>query len=173
MGLLSSPDLFSQQNVAQMKGSQQELAAQQARDLQQQFGLNTAARGVSGGVEQTFGRRMGDAQLQQLLSSYRDIDLRVPQANREALLNALGTAQGISHGNRSLQLQGDLGFGDLNLRRDILGEDMRQFNTMAPYQQAQIENAILMSRLGYGLDLSQLQLGGQQGMIEWLSGLGK
>ena len=178
--LLSSPELYNAQNIAQLKEMQKELALRQQQDLMEQYRMSAASRGtLGGGYDDTFARRSSDATQSALLGAYRDVDLQTTTANREAMLAALQLASGVDQGYQGLGLQArgqdiqrDLGFAGIDMDRARLGESARQFDQMFPLNAAQINNQILMAKLGYGLNLAQLQQQGSNSLADWLRSYG-
>lgn len=73
---------------------------------------------------------------------------------------------------KQLDLQQQLGQGDLDLQRQQLAQRSSEFDKTFPLNEASTLNNILLSRLGFGLNLAQFQQQGQGGLLDFLSRIG-
>lgn len=156
MQALGSP-LFGPDQVAQMKGAAKDSNALMTQQLQGQIGQNAASRGTFGsGQQAATERRLGQGMAGDLLGKYRDIDLQVPQMNRDALSQMLGIGMGYTQLDEGLN-QSAVGTAlankDMDIRK-LLGLEgisaQREGNRMG------MAGNLISSLLGYQGNLDQM-----------------
>ena len=86
--------LWSPEQVAQMKGAQKDATAMQQKQLGGEIDQRAAARGSLGsGQNEATQRRLAQGMNSDMLGGFRDIDLKTTEANRNALMSMLGMGQ--------------------------------------------------------------------------------
>lgn len=149
-------------------------AAQRLLGQQAQAGENRAATevGLQSDALRLQAQNQGEGQRQAAAASNlaaRDSTWGRQQADYQNLLSSIFGQEDRRQSAQSLALQRQLGLGNLGLGYAQMGEQGRQFDQTLPLNTANIMNQILMSRLGYGVDLATLEQNGQLAMFDWLT----
>lgn len=149
--ILSNP-LYGDAYKNQLNEQQKELILGRSQADQRNSLQNAASRGTAyGGAQEAAQRRIGNEATHNLLQSQRDVDLSTTQANRDALLNALTSSQGII----SSRLQG----ANQNFASTLAGQ---QAAGQYGLNTTQVLNDLLNSQTGRSTQQFASQLAGQQ-----------
>ena len=189
MGLFNNPLSMSDQVVSQMKGMNRDSAmtmAQQAGDMGRQ---TVAGRGLSlaGQQGQQAMYNPNQEAIRNILQGNRQIDIAKAQQDRQDIMGVLGAGNDVLGGQQQRQLSANefalqralglgnlgLGWGGIDMDGQRLGESARQFNMGNQLNWAGLMNDMTMGRANYGLNLAQLQQGGQNNMFNYLMGGGR
>ncbi len=174
--LLADPDVLGANHIAQMRGAAQNESTQMLGDLQTTIAQQAAGRGtLNSGTTAALQTGAHQQTIADMLNRFRDIEIQAAGENRDAEMAAIQAAQdfingrfGRQIGRDQLSLQAELGRGGLAIDQSRLGESGRQFDLGHQLAWAGLLNNMVMGRLGYGLDVANMENGGN---MNWLAQL--
>lgn len=149
------------------KERQKELLTQLRADQLQGLEEDMARRGVSGGYYFSKLGDINDSFNSALTGSYRDLDQQAQEQEFQRLLAALGAAQGLA----GLDLQGELGRGDLDVRRQGLNVQRDLGFGDLDLRRAQLEQQGSQFNRSFGLSTAEAQQRAQQNYWNTILGL--